>query len=155
MAYQSDWQRQRLQQEVDTGRVKRTANVDAFLKGKPMPGNKPLPDVFGQLTRDLAKLDKQINRNIHASEANNKKGPSLSAVKKAAKEGKTLYAAQPSNCFIEVSFTGDADGNGVCSMTFAHKTEGTWDVEMTLDEFLDFAKADSLGGYFNQFLYGA
>jgi len=99
MAVQQDrdsWMRQRLAGEVASGRVKRTANVDAFLQNKPMPGNKPIGDVFGQLTRDLGKLDKQINRNLHASEADkSKKGPSLSAVKKAAKEGARFMRLNP------------------------------------------------------------
>ena len=154
MAVQQDresWMRQRLAGEVASGRVKRTANVDAFLQNKPMPGNKPIGDVFGQLTRDLGKLDKQINRNLHASEADkSKKGPSLSAVRKAAKEGRTLYASQPSTCFTEVSWT-----DGVCTFSFAHKTVGDWDVEMELDDFIELCSEPSLGQAFNRDWYGA
>jgi hypothetical protein len=154
MAVQQDrdsWMRQRLAGEVASGRVKRTANVDAFLQNKPMPGNKPIGDVFGQLTRDLAKLDKQINANIHASEGDKKKkGPSLSAVKKAAKEGRTLYASQPSTCFTEVSWT-----DGVCTFSFAHKTIMDVDVPMDLQEFLDLASEPSLGQAWNRDYYGA
>lgn len=152
MAVQQDresWMRQRLAGEVASGRVKATRNVTAFLNNQPMPGNAPLPDPFAKINRDLKTLDKQINANIHASEAN-KKPPSMSAIKKAAKEGRTLYASQPSTCFTEVSWT-----DGVCTFSFAHATVGDWDVEMSLSDFIALASEPSLGQAFNRDWYGA
>lgn len=156
MAYQSDWQkqewqRQRIRGELASGRINSTPQIEAFLQGKPMPPNKPSGDVLGKLNLDLAKLNKQINQNIHASEADNKKEPKLSEIRKAAKEGQTLFASQPSTCFTEVSWT-----DGVASLTFAHKTVMTVDIEMDLDEFLDFAHApEGMGARFNSDYYGA
>jgi hypothetical protein len=117
-----------------------------FLDGKKVPRG---GDVFKQLNRELGNLNKQINKNIHASEDKGKKGPSLSGVKKAAKAGQTLYASAPSTCFSEASWT-----EGVASLTFANKTQGTWDIEMTLSEWIDFCTG-SLGQNFNADWYGA
>lgn len=150
-AERDEWQRQRIRGELASGRIKSTPQIEAFLQGKPMPPNKPIGDVFGKLNRDLAKLDKQINQNIHASETDNKKGPKLSEIQKAAKNGQTLFATQPSTCFTEVSWT-----DGVVSLSFAHKTVMTVDIPMGLSEFLDFANAEEgMGARFNSDYYGA
>jgi hypothetical protein len=143
-AQRDAWMRQRLAQDVARGNVKRTAQVDAFLKGKPMPPNKPVPDVFKKLNKELAGLDKQINKNIHASEGKGKK-PSRSQIERAAQQHRVLYASAPSSCFSEASWQ-----DGVLSLTFANKAVGTWDYEgVSLADFMDFAQSGSLGGWFN------
>ncbi len=39
--------------------------------------------------------------------------------------------------------------DGVATATFANKTVGDWDYELTRAEFLEWAQSDSLGEYFN------
>jgi hypothetical protein len=152
MAYQSkrDWMKQRIGNELARNAYAPTDNVSRFLADKPTKPNKPLGDVFGKLTKELASLNKSINQNIHASESGKKKGPTKSQIQKAADDGRTLYATQPSTAFTEVSWT-----SGVCTFSFAHKTVGDWDVEMTLDDFLDLSAEPSLGVAFNRDWYGA
>lgn len=147
------WERQRLALDVARGNVGRTPEIDAFLRGASKAEAKKLRpqqqrDAFKQLNRELGQLSKQTNKNIHAN-ADKGNAPKLSEVKKAAKEGRTLFAATPSTCFSEVSWT-----DGVASLTFANKTQGTWDIEMSLEDFLDFTDG-SMGQNFNADWYGA
>jgi hypothetical protein len=149
-AQRDEWQRGRIKSELERGAYQSTQKIDAFLGGKSLPKGKPQPSPFDKINRDLGNLNKQINQNIHASEAT-KKRPSKGTIQRAAAAGKTLFASQPSTCFTEVSWT-----DGVASLTFAHKTVMTVDIEMGLSEFLDFANADEgMGRRFNNDYYGA
>lgn len=143
------FKRARMERELETNPYLQNLTAKQrqdFLDGKPVPQQKVNP--FTQLNRELGGLSKQANKNVHANADKGHK-PKLSEVRKAAKAGQTLFAATPSTCFSEVSWTA-----GVASLTFANKTEGTWDIEMSLDEFLDFTKG-SMGQNFNADWYGA
>jgi hypothetical protein len=58
--------------------------------------------------------------------------------------GATIVANQPSTCFDNLEWT-----DGIATASFANKTVGDWDYEMTREEFLEWAQSDSLGEYFN------
>jgi hypothetical protein len=147
LAAYSPWPNRRTPAPDQATRDARRANLDRNVKESKAKGYGPAR--FDDVDRELKKLSKQINKNLHADEDKHKKKPKLSEVRKAAKEGRTLFAATPSTCFSEVSWT-----DGIASLTFANKTQGTWDIEMTLDEFLDFTDG-SMGQNFNADWYGA
>lgn len=73
-----------------------------------------------------------------------KQGPSRAELNTAAKAGKQLNANTPSTCFASLSWR-----KGVATAEFYHGSAITYDYEMSLDEFLDWAQDDSLGQYFN------
>jgi hypothetical protein len=114
---------------------------------------------YGKATFDKAtkQLEKGLKQELTDWLKKSKHGPTEGQIRKAAKNGETLVATTPSDCFVNVEWTAISDDgeDGVCSLTFAHKTQGTWDIEMSLDEFLEFSHADSLGQAFNADWYGA
>jgi hypothetical protein len=57
----------------------------------------------------------------------------------------TIIANKASTCFDNLEWN-----DGVATATFANKTTGDWDYEMTREEFLEWAQSDSLGQYFNE-----
>lgn len=164
MAFQSSWQRYQAawrdwQAQGGTGKPPQAvrdylrSQTDARIAESQAKGYGParFDNLNKQMDRDFKKLQRDIAGNMKASEASErKKNPTISEIRNAAAAGQTLYASTPSDCFVEVSWT-----DGVCSVTFRHKTQGTWDVPMSLSDFLDFARAPSLGQYFNAELYGA
>ena len=56
----------------------------------------------------------------------------------------SIVANQDSTCFDNLEWN-----DGIATATFANKTAGDWDYEMTREEFLEWAQSDSLGEYFN------
>jgi hypothetical protein len=70
-------------------------------------------------------------------------GPTRGEILTAAKSGKRLIATTPSECFAEVSWS-----KGICTMEFA-RDGYVLDEPMEIDDFLDFAQADSLGKFYN------
>lgn len=149
MAYQSDFHNRRTPPPSQQRRDFLRSQLDKRIAESKAQGYGTA--TFPDMNNELSKLNKQINANIHASEASNKRQPSMSAIKKAAAAGQTLFASQPSTCFTEVSWT-----DGTCTVSFAHKTIGDWSFPLSLDDFLDFANApEGLGSYWNSELYGS
>jgi hypothetical protein len=100
---------------------------------------KPHPQ-FEDINKKLNKLSKQAIGKVL-----DKHGPTRGEVEDAARQGKTLTATQPSDCFDSLTWK-----NGVATAVFAKGGgEGTYEYDVTLDEFLDWAADSSLGGYFN------
>lgn len=145
MAYQSDWQKQewqraRIRGELASGRIKSTPQIQAFLQGKPMPPNKPVPDAFN-------KINKQLNKQLDQSLKDNQPQPTRAEIDKAAKQGKTLVSTVPSSAFNEVSWH-----KGIVTAEFWNGY--VYSAPMSKEDFLDWAGggADSLGKYYNQVL---
>jgi hypothetical protein len=91
-----------------------------------------------QIMRDANKAIKDtINRELK------KIGPTRGQILTAAKSGKRLVASTPSECFSEVSWS-----RGVCTMEFA-RDGYVLEEPMDVEDFLDFAQADSLGKFYN------
>ena len=124
-------------------------------------------DKYGKsnmLAKEISdRLNKSLNEFISGKrgeakqqfgEQNADQGLTRSKIKQLARDGKTLYASQPSDCFASVSWDADDDSgeDGTCTLEFYRGGAVVYDVDMTLDEFLDFTSADSLGGYFNDFI---
>jgi hypothetical protein len=100
---------------------------------------------FNDLLKPLNRKAKETAGDKTAEQMNGgKKKPSLSEIRKAAKEGKTLVASLPSSCFSELTWT-----DGVATGTFINKTAGVWDWDCTLEEFLEWSQSGSLGEFFN------
>lgn len=141
------WQRQRTAQELASGRIKSTPALQAFVAGQPMPKKPFQAKSFDQINKSLGdKLNQEIKKIIgeNMPKHGGKLATSRKQIEQALKNGQTIYANTPSECFVELSYT-----DGVASATFAHATQGTWTYEMSLDDFLAWAQADSLGEYFN------
>jgi hypothetical protein len=133
------WQRQRIAQHVARGELEPTENIRRFLAGEPMQYAKPHPQ-FEELNKNAAKLSKQA-----IGKVKDKTGPTRGEVEGAAREGKTLVATQPSDCFDELTWK-----NGVATATFTKGGgAGTYDYEMSLDDFLEWCASESLGEFFN------
>lgn len=73
-----------------------------------------------------------------------KKKPTMSQIRNAAKEGKTLRASLPSSCFAWLEWT-----DGVASGEFLNKTQGVWEWECDLETFIEWTQSGSLGEFFN------
>ena len=115
--------------------------------------NQAQRDKYGSanlLSRDLSKELKQAQQSTRPGE----KASSRAQIKQRAKNGATLWADQDSECFASVSWEADDDTgeDGTCTLEFWRGGQVVYDVDMTFDEFLEFANSDSLGGYFNDFI---
>lgn len=96
------------------------------------------------LKKTLADFQKFLDNEVkNAGKAmGEKQGPTRRQIKDAVAAGKTLWADTPSTCFASLSYS-----DGVAVAEFARG--GTYTYPMELDEFLEWAQADSLGEYFN------
>lgn len=134
-----EWQRKRLAQHVANGEIEPTDNVMRFIAGEPMTYTKPHKQ-FEDINKTLNKLSKEA-----VGKVRDKTGPTRGEVEGAAREGKTLVATQPSDCFDSLTWR-----SGVATAVFAKGGgQGTYEYEMELDEFLEWCADESLGGYFN------
>ena len=133
MSERDAWQRRRMRDEIATGRLTRTPNIDAFLAGKPQPPRKPAPDAFGAINRAI---DRALQPAIRQA-----------AVKHKAVRGGFMVAAQDSECFDELLYSA-ADGGVFAS--FANKTRGVWFYPMSRREAKQwFDATEGLGEFFN------
>ena len=91
------------------------------------------------------RVQKEMNASIREKISGElkKTGPTRTEIDNAVKEGKTLVATIPSDCFSDVYYE-----DGVCTAVFA-RDGYVWEEEMTLDDFLDFAEGPSLGRTWN------
>ena len=145
MAYQSPFHSQRTPAPDQATRDRMRAALDQRVAESKAKGYGPAKFDY------LKKLGEDINRNIHASEGDKqKKGPTESQVRKAAKEGKVLYASAPSVCFTELSWQ-----DGLATFTFAKGGgDGTYSIEMDVEDFMAWA-SDDLGRTYNDVWKGA
>lgn len=133
------WQRRRIAEHVAKGQLKPTENIKRFLEGKPMLKTKPHKQ-FEDINKQLNKLSKHAINKVKE-----KTGPTRGEVEDAAKQGKTLTATNASDCFDSLTWK-----NGVATAVFAKGGgQGTYEYDVTLDEFLDWCADPSLGSYFN------
>jgi hypothetical protein len=91
------------------------------------------------------KLNESINKQLKAATNRElkKHGPTRGEILTAAKAGKRLIANTPSDCFASVEWK-----DGICTMEFA-RDGYVLDEPMDVEDFLDFAQADSLGKFYN------
>lgn len=93
------------------------------------------------------KLAKELKQGIR--EKTRASGPQLyspqqrATIDAAVKEGKTLEASTPSQCFSDVYYE-----DGVCTCVFA-RDGYVWEEEMSVDEFLALAEGPSMGKNWN------
>jgi hypothetical protein len=73
-----------------------------------------------------------------------KKQMSRADIDKAVKAHKTLHAELPSTCFASLTFK-----DGIATAKFYRGGAVVYEYPMELDDFLDWAKSDSLGEFFN------
>ena len=102
-------------------------------------------DKYGpaNLTKTLnEQMKKETKRALNSQRG--QQATSLSQIKKAAAQGKTLWADQDSDCFESLSWR-----NGVATATFWHGGDLTYTYPVDLETFLEWANDDSLGGFFN------
>lgn len=71
-----------------------------------------------------------------------KQAPTRKQLREAVAAGKILTADTPSTCFANLTYE-----DGVAVAEFFHG--GTYEYEMSLDDFIEWAQADSLGQFFN------
>src|SRR4051794_660803 len=112
-ADKADFQRQRLEQEMQRGLYKPGGPVARYLAGQPPVKAEP-KDTFRDLTETL---NRQLEKAMDEAVAD-KTAPTRDEIEQAAAEGRTLRAAQESTCFASLEYMPlDAD-TGTVIATF-------------------------------------
>jgi hypothetical protein len=124
------------------------ADYQAFKEARQKFGQQQMKATAKRNKQIMQEANKAIKDTINSELK--KMGPTRGEIMKAAKAGKTLVATTPSECFSEVSWeaTDDEGQDGICTMEFA-RDGYLLDEPMSLEDYLDFAQADSLGKFYN------
>jgi hypothetical protein len=105
-----------------------------------------------QIMRDVNKTIKDKFNEEKKKLASGQKRLTLDQIKKAARGGKRIFADAASECFAELSWRADPDGDGTDGTAHAvfnkRDSGGGYDYDVDLDTFLDWC-SDSLGQFFN------
>ena len=100
------------------------------------------------LKKTLSDFQKFLNNEVKNAGSGNskskseKQAPTRKQLREAVAAGKILSADTPSTCFASLTYE-----DGVAVAEFYHG--GTYEYEMSLDDFIEWAQADSLGQFFN------
>jgi len=117
----------------------------AAMKAKPYTGSNK--NVFGKQGTIAEQVNKQIDQQRKELAAKPKKGPTLGQIKAAVRAGKNLHAETPSTCLASLTYNGK---DQVAVAEFYRGGAITYEYDMTVEEFLDWAQSGSLGKYGNE-----